>query len=173
MEIRQATANDSGVLSALALAAKAHWGYSHATMTRWERQLRVSALEIAAKSLRVAEIDGEAVGFYALAHKGKAWRLDDLWVAPAFRRQGIGRALLMHALDIAFHGGGLRVTVDADPNAEAFYLACGAIRCGEIAAPLVDEPDRIRPQLVFCKSAGDAAGLEKTRQSSVLSTRAV
>jgi len=41
------------------------------------------------------------------------------------------------------------VTVDADPNAESFYLACGADRCGEVPAPIRGEPGRVRPQLAF------------------------
>ena len=39
--------------------------------------------------------------------------------------------------------------VDADPNAESFYLACGANRCGEVPAPIPGEPGRVRPQLAF------------------------
>jgi hypothetical protein len=37
------------------------------------------------------------------------------------------------------------VTIDADPFAEAFYLHCGAERCGEVAAPIPGLPDRTRP----------------------------
>lgn len=40
-----------------------------------------------------------------------------------------------------------RITIDADPNAEAFYLACGVIRVGHVAAPIFADPSRVRPQL--------------------------
>jgi hypothetical protein len=39
--------------------------------------------------------------------------------------------------------------VDADPNAESFYLDCGADRCGGVSAPLPEQPDRVRPQFAF------------------------
>ena len=78
-----------------------------------------------------------------------AWELDNLWVAPEFMRRGIGRSLLRHALGTAARGGAVEVTVDADPNAEAFYVSCGAIRRGEVAAPIRGEPARVRPQLAF------------------------
>ena len=37
--------------------------------------------------------------------------------------------------------------IDADPNAVAFYLACGAVRVGEVAAAIEGEAGRVRPQL--------------------------
>jgi hypothetical protein len=39
-------------------------------------------------------------------------------------------------------------TIDSDPNAEPFYLACGAERTGAIPAPIAGQPARVRPQLV-------------------------
>jgi ribosomal protein S18 acetylase RimI-like enzyme len=97
----------------------------------------------------VACINAEIVGFYSLAPSGQAWELDNLWVAPQFMRRGFGRSLLAHALEVAFQGGASSVTVDADPNSESFYLASGAVRCGEVPAPIPGEPHRVRPQLVF------------------------
>ena len=43
----------------------------------------------------------------------------------------------------------MHLTIDADPNAELFYLAYGAIRTGTIAAPIEGVPDRVRSQLHF------------------------
>jgi hypothetical protein len=45
--------------------------------------------------------------------------------------------------------GGNALAIDADPNAEAFYLAKGARRIGEIAAPIEGHPDRVRPQMLL------------------------
>lgn len=45
--------------------------------------------------------------------------------------------------------GAVEITVDSDPNAEAFYLACGASRRGKVPAPIAGEPHRVRPQLAF------------------------
>jgi hypothetical protein len=41
------------------------------------------------------------------------------------------------------------VFIDADPHAEAFYRACGALRIGGVAAPIDGQPQRVRPQLVL------------------------
>ena len=68
---------------------------------------------------------------------------------PQLMDRGIGRALVAHALETAARGGASAVIVDADPNAEGFYLACGGVRCGEVPAPIPGEPGRVRPQLAF------------------------
>ena len=149
MKIRRAQAGEAQALTALAFASKAHWGYAAETLKLWTGQLGVTAADVAAKQVRVCMLDGRIAGFYALARSGDAWELDQLWVAPAFMRRGVGRALVAHALGAALRDGADSVAVDADPNAEAFYLACGAVRCGEVPAPIPGEPARVRPQLKF------------------------
>ena len=62
-------------------------------------------------------------------------------------RHGIGRALLAHAVNTARFAGASSIIIDADPNAEPFYVACGAVRRGIVAAPVVGDPARVRPQL--------------------------
>ncbi|MGH6612363.1 MAG: GNAT family N-acetyltransferase, partial [Burkholderiaceae bacterium] len=72
-----------------------------------------------------------------------------LWVLPRYARQGFGRVMLDHARQLASMNGARSIAIDADPNAEPFYLACGARRQGEVAAPIDGQPHRIRPQLVL------------------------
>jgi predicted N-acetyltransferase YhbS len=97
----------------------------------------------------VAAVGDEIAGFYSLVPSNHSWKLNHLWVLPQFMDRGIGRALVAHALETAVRGGASCVTVDADPNAESFYLACGADRCGEVPAPIPGQPGRVRPQLAF------------------------
>jgi GNAT superfamily N-acetyltransferase len=147
--IRKAALSEATALSSLAMEAKAHWGYSKQTLEGWERELEISPSDIASKPTYVGEIDESPVGFYSLAPSGSTWELDNLWVVPRLMNQGLGRELLSHALELAFRGGASSVVVDADPNAEPFYLSCGAVRFGQVAAPIAGEPDRVRPQLAF------------------------
>ena len=149
IEIRRAVETEARRLSGLALSAKAHWGYSREALEAWRPELAVSPDDIRGKPTFVAIVDGAVAGFYSLSPSGDAWELTNLWVAPPFMRRGIGRALMSHALETAARGGATRITVDADPNAEPFYVACGAHRRGEVPAPIREAPKRIRPQLVF------------------------
>jgi ribosomal protein S18 acetylase RimI-like enzyme len=145
VEIRAARTGEEDELSALALHAKAHWGYSMEVIETWKPLLCVTDADIAANRVFVGTIDGAVVGFYSLAPGAGSWELDNLWVSPRFMHRGHGRDLLAHALESARRGAASRVTVDADPNAESFYLRSGAIRCGEVPAPIPGQPERVRP----------------------------
>jgi len=147
MQIRRARESEASALSALALNSKQYWGYSFQDIERWRPLLAVSSRDIASKPTFVAEVENEVVGFYLLSPKAQAWELDHLWVSPKSARRGIGRALLAHAANSARLAGVSAITIDADPNAEPFYVACGATRQGIIAAPITDNPARFRPQL--------------------------
>jgi len=149
VNIRPAQGHEAKALTAIALEAKAFWGYPADTIESWKQELTVSTQTVTSRPTFVAVIADEIVGFYSLSPSHDAWKLEDLWVLPRFMDRGIGRALVAHALETAARGGASSVTVDADPNAESFYLACGADRCGEVPAPIRGEPGRVRPQLAF------------------------
>lgn len=149
MDIRRAISEDVEKLSALALSAKAHWGYAPDQLQAWRPSLEVSVESLSAHPTFVGELDGDVIGFYSLIPSNEAWELDNLWVLPRFIRKGCGHRLLVHAAQTAAEGGATSITIDSDPNAEPFYLACGATRIGVTAAPIVGEPTRVRPQLVL------------------------
>jgi ribosomal protein S18 acetylase RimI-like enzyme len=131
------------------MRAKAHWGYSDEALANWRAELAISTEDLQERPAFVATVEGELAGFYSLRPAPSAWELDNLWVAPEFMHRGIGRSLLSHALATAARGGAMEVTVDADPNAEAFYASGGAVRRGEVPAPIRGQPGRVRPQLAF------------------------
>jgi ribosomal protein S18 acetylase RimI-like enzyme len=149
MNVRPAVESEAQLLSSLVMRAKAHWGYAAEALEAWRPELALSASSIRERPTSVAMVGSEVAGFYSLRPARGSWELDNLWVAPELMHQGIGRALLSHALATAVRGGANEVTVDADPNAESFYLACGATRLGEVPAPISGQPERVRPQLAF------------------------
>jgi GNAT superfamily N-acetyltransferase len=149
MNIRAAVETEAPDLSSLAMRAKAHWGYSADMLQRWRAELAISSTDVRERPTFVAVVGGVVAGFYSLRPSLASWELDNLWVLPEFIHQGVGRALLSHALETAARGGASEITVDADPNAESFYRACGATRRGEVPAPISGQPRRVRPQLAF------------------------
>lgn len=149
LHIRPAVEGDLAALSALAFDAKSHWGYAPEVMLGWRDQLQISATDLVAMRIGVAVVDGAIGGFFALLPGRESWALEHLWVAPQRMHRGVGRGLLSHALETAFGQGAMAVTADADPNAEGFYRANGAVRVGEVAAPISGDAARIRPQLAF------------------------
>ena len=77
---------------------------------------------------------GDSVGFVQLypsfssVAARRIWILNDLFVAPAARRRGVGRALLAAAQDFAVSTGARRLvlsTAATNREARALYEACG------------------------------------------------
>lgn len=130
MTIRPARPDEAAALSALALRAKAHWGYDAAFLAACRDDLTLTAEEIATDTIRVATIDGQPRGIYGLRRAGESVELTDLWVEPTAIGKGLGRALWNDAVAAARAGGARELLVQSDPHAEGFYRAMGAARIG-------------------------------------------
>src|SRR5437899_12760341 len=99
MQITRAKPDDAATLTAIALAAKRHWGYPAEWLESWRDVLTVLPESIAAHETYAAIDEGRTVGFYALGHKGRGMELLHLWVLPDAMGRGVGRALFTHALE--------------------------------------------------------------------------
>ena len=126
--IREACAEDEDqVLELLPLIP------SNANMGSAEMQSAAQRFrESLAMDVLVAEVDERVVGFLALsfasALSGLRALIDDLAVDPAYRRQGIGAALVEAAIQRADRRGATNLLVDTsrgDAAARDFYQACG------------------------------------------------
>lgn len=147
MHVRAASVSDLRAINAIALAAKASWGYSEAQMSAWRDSLVITADSLATKPTLVAEAKGVLVGVAQLDPATEPWELGSCWVEPTHMRQGVGTALLQAVKAVAARAGQHVIHIDADPNAEPFYLSQGARRVGHVSAPIEDSPGRVRPQL--------------------------
>lgn len=145
--IRPALSSEADVLAVLAWRAKALWGYPLAVMEQWRAELTPSEGSITSSPTFVAEIDGEIAGWCQIAMHTKPIELEHMWVDPDFTHRGVGRTLITRVCEHLRSHNVRLLAIDADPNAEPFYLRCGAVRVGEIAAPIPENPNRVRPQL--------------------------
>ena len=148
-EIRAAEPSDAAALSVLAYRAKSHWGYPDEWLRLWGTDLTITSEYLAAHRGFVAVAAGAPVGVCVLESEGSAATLEHLWIAPESQRVGVGRALVIRALETAAHAGALKVSVLSDPFAEAFYLWLGARRVGSVPAPMPGSPERVLPMLEF------------------------
>jgi GNAT superfamily N-acetyltransferase len=126
-----ATSADAPLLTQIIRAGKAHWGFPAAWLNAWKDELAISAEQIAQWHFRKAAHDGKLVGFFALALHDDEWWLEHLWLVPERIGQGFGADLFRCAVAAASELGATRMRIEAEPNAEAFYLHMGALRDGE------------------------------------------
>jgi len=149
MIIRRARYDDADALSDLAHRAKAHWGYPQAWMREWDAQLTIIPGYLELHDVFVADEDGRIVGMCALEDRHDRWHLEHVWVEPSEHGRGVGRALVLHALEEARRQHDGNVELYADPYASGFYERLGARRAGDVPAPMPGARDRTLPKYEF------------------------
>jgi len=148
LSFQPAHTSDAALLSSLAFASKSHWSYSAAQLRRWTSALRVTPSDIAGWPTVTAWLGERAVGFYQLRMEPDgSSRLEHFWLLPEFIGKGFGKQMFADAVERSHALGATGLIVESDPNAEAFYLACGTVRIGEVPAPIEGAEDRVLPVL--------------------------
>jgi len=159
--IRAARPDEAAELSALALRSKAHWGYDQSFLEACREELTIPPEKVTAKRTYVAVSNagvagkasrigpdgapGRILGFGTIEGDPPAGELGMLFIDPDVIGRGVGGALFSHLAATATELGFHRLTIAADPNAEPFYLARGAVRIG--AVPSGSLPGRVLPLL--------------------------
>ncbi len=110
------------------------------TVVADEELLRRNIFEKKHAEALIAELDGTPVGFALFFHNFSTFLgkpglyLEDLFVFPAFRNKGIGRALLQHLAAIAVERGCGRMewaVLDWNTPSIGFYKNLGAVPLDE------------------------------------------
>src|SRR5215211_5642303 len=146
--IRRARPAEAGVLSALALRSKAHWGYDADFLAACQDDLILTGDEIATSTVYVIDGETSPLGFYRLLLQDDGVAvLDALFVEPAAMGQGVGSRLWRHAVATAAKLGCSELVLQSDPQAEGFYLTMGAQRAGASESTVI--PGRMLPLMRF------------------------
>ena len=146
--VRFARPDEADALTALCKRSKAHWGYDAGFMALSEASLTISPDLIASGRVYLAERDGVLAGMASLEPlEDHVFDLLHLFVEPEEIESGVGRQLFEAISALARSLGGKRLSILADPYAEAFYKRLGARRVGE--APSDAVPDRMLPVLEY------------------------
>ena len=136
----RARPEDAEALTAIAHAAKRHWGYPERWIESWRDILTMRPEFIGANIAYCAMEAGSPAGFYVLTTERDGLHLDHLWILPPAMRRGIGRALFTHAVEQAAVAGFDAIKIEADPNAEGFYQRMGAKRVGTNISEIEGNP---------------------------------
>ncbi|MGW0672161.1 GNAT family N-acetyltransferase [Streptomyces sp. NPDC002746] len=147
MQVRPAHSSEAAELTELALRSKAYWGYDEEFLAACRAELTMEPDEIVPRRTAVAEEDGRVLGFTTLEEAPPTGVLGMMFAEPDAVGRGVGRLLFGHVVTEARRLGFARFTIDADPNAEPFYRAMGAVRVG--ATPSGSIPGRELPLLEF------------------------
>lgn len=133
--IRFAAPGDAATIVGFVRALAAYEGHEEAVELTPE--ILRGQMESAAPPFEclIAERDGQAVGFALFFRTYSTWRgrpgmwLEDIFVPPEYRGQGVGKALLVRLSEIAAERGYARMewsVLDWNKPAQEFYRSRGA-----------------------------------------------
>jgi GNAT superfamily N-acetyltransferase len=145
IRLRDARPNELQSLSALCLRSKAVWGYDDAFMLACRSELTLCADDLKSTNVQVAERDAIAVGLAQVKVIDTDADLLKLFVEPALLRSGVGGLLFAWATTMARSLGAVRMSIEADPGAAAFYERMGARHLGFARSKSI--PGRMLPRL--------------------------
>lgn len=131
IEIRRAEGCEASALTAIAFAAKRHWGYPEEWIGLWAAELTVDSTYIEKNWVFVAKACARTLGWCSVSKEPDQCWLDHCWVLPEAARHGIGRRLVLRTFDLAVELRLPTLKVIADPNAEGFYRRLGFRRIGD------------------------------------------
>jgi GNAT superfamily N-acetyltransferase len=152
IRLREARIDELPLLGDLCLRSKAVWGYDAAFLLACRDELTITPEDLERTHVRVAESRGEAIGVAQVAIEGQVAELVKLFVEPDRLGQGCGRILLDWAVAVARGTGAVRMTIDSDPGAVAFYTRNGARQVGLVPSGSI--PGRFLPRLEIALSPG-------------------
>lgn len=152
IRLRPARIGECAELTNLIMRSKASNGYDASFMEACRDELTVTPQTLARGPFAVLEDDGKLIGTAQVSREGDVWHLHLMFVDPACQGMGAGRRLLDWAMTEARMQGASELHIEADPNAEAFYLRAGAHRVGE--APSGSIPGRMIPLMILPLSPG-------------------
>jgi GNAT superfamily N-acetyltransferase len=131
MKIEYANVEDNEILTEITKKSKAYWGYSEEQLLKWKDNLTISKGYIETNSVFKLVNDDAIVGYYSFIIKEeKIAILDNLFVLPEYIGKGFGKYLMYDFLDRMKNGKFEKITLDAEPNAEDFYLKFGFKKIG-------------------------------------------
>lgn len=154
IEIIRAVPAHAAALTAIAIAAKQHWGYPAHWMAEWQPLLALTPAWIEQHPVYVAVLDQEPQGWYGVIDEPPEFLLEHLWVTPAAMGRGVGGRLFQHAVTLGQTLGAKVMTIEADPHALGFYVHMGAVLVGERLTSIEQQPRRL-PLLQLSLEATD------------------
>ena len=148
--LEPAQTKDLSKINAVIMRSKAHWGYDDTFMEACRDELSLSDIDLISTLVAVAWLGDAILGVAQLIKEtevpGTA-ELSKLFVAPEAMGKGVGMLLWDWAIDQAKQADAGRLVLDADPQAEPFYLKMGAVVIGRSPSGAI--PGRTLPHMAI------------------------
>jgi N-acetylglutamate synthase-like GNAT family acetyltransferase len=132
MTIEKATISDNEILTEITKKSKAYWGYSAQQILKWNQNLTITQDYIRENKVFKLIEENIIIGYYSYIFEDeKHVKMDNLFILPEYIGKGFGKFLLLDFLNRMKEAQIETITLDSEPNAEAFYFKMGFVKIGE------------------------------------------
>ena len=139
MIIQKAQSTDASRLTGLTIRSKAYWDYSPEQIKIWEPDLTITEAYIRDHEVYILTVGEELIGYYSFyTFSDKVAKLDNLFLEPEHMGKGYGKFLMQEFFRRTNRLGYIKITLDADPNAELFYAHLGFKVVGKLPTSIKD-----------------------------------
>ncbi len=125
--IRRAFPHEAATLADVQNRSSTHWGYPEGFFDWAPGAFEIPEAYVRDNPVYLLEEDGRIVGFYGFTVEQGDLLLDKLFVDVDRIGTGCGKALWIHAVEVASTLGYEQIVIGSDPNAAPFYAAMGAV----------------------------------------------
>lgn len=147
VNIRCAKADESEVLTNIAIDSESYWDYDSDYMEKFKSIYRVTEEFINNNPTFIIEKDEDIIGFYGLLIGKSETSLEYLFIEPRCIGKGYGKLLWNHMVENCKNLAIKEFVIVTSPQAKEFYTKMGAVETGEVES-LVKKERKI-PQLLY------------------------
>lgn len=146
---RKAAIEDLDEINEIFRLSKGSWGYSDEFMQQCMKDYRINTGHINENTMHLFYVDGHVAGFYNFTfdEDKHSVELDYFFLHPDYFGKGLGRKMWEKCLETAISLNIPKFILNADPNAEGFYLQMGCKKIGEQESPIIK--NRKLPVLIY------------------------
>jgi N-acetylglutamate synthase-like GNAT family acetyltransferase len=147
MNIRRAKADESEILSNIAIRSEASWNYDSNYMDNFKIIYKVTKEFISSNPTFVIEDEEKIIGFYGILINKEEAELEYLFIEPKYIGKGYGKLLWNHIVAYCRRMRIVKFVIITSPQAKEFYIRMGCIQIGEVASLIKKE--RKIPKLAY------------------------
>jgi len=145
--IRQAKACESEILTNIAAASEAYWGYDENFMKNYKAIYKVTEEFITGNPTFVIEDNEEIKGFYSILRCDNGTSAEYFYIEPKSIGKGYGKVLWSHLTKYCKEQGICEIDLVTSPQATGFYIKMGAKLAGEVDSLVIK--DRKIPKFTY------------------------
>jgi len=139
MIVEKANRIDHKELTNLTKKSKSYWGYSPDQIEKWTEELTITQEYIDNNDVFKLSDNGQIIGFYSyLRLNSKTVKLDNIFIHPKHIRKGYGKFLMENFIERMKKDKFKKITLDSEPNAEAFYKNFDFTVVGKLESSIKD-----------------------------------